>query len=170
MLFSTRFFYLLFFCFTALACKNKRDLKIEEHKDLLIDIEYKSTEKGVFHIIFNNIVLENNYKATYTVSENFLPENKFSSKKVKMLPLKKLPDYIQLRLGTNLKALQINKIQLYYKKNKLTVFGEDLDRYFSFTDNIIFNAENKSLIINQNKKKSAAIIRLNPNYIEFLSR
>jgi len=158
----------LLICILLFGCEFKENDSI--NYKLNLKVEFKSNEEGLFYIIFNNIELDNDYKSSYIIKQDIKKTNTYIYKNYQLFSLKKLPNYIQIRLGTNLKTLEIKKIELTYKDNDLIIEGYDLDRYFSFTDNIIFSSKDRSISIIEGLEHKPAMIRLNPNYTKFLAR
>jgi len=150
------------------SCESKNNNNL--NNVLNFKIEFNTNEKGLFYVIFNNINLENGYKSSYIIKQSIQKTNTYTQKTYQLFPLKHLPNYIQIRLGSTLNSLEIKKIELTYKDNNLIIEGYDLERYFSFTDNIIFNSKDKTISIIKGLEDKAAMIRLNPNYINFLAR
>jgi len=162
-----RLYLVVLICILFFGCKKHK----EKNTELLnITIEYKSNTKGTLFLILNKIALQDSSHASFVIKQPLDYNKNFITKTFKSPFFTKLPDYIQLRLSTHLEALKINKIVFQYKKNELIIYGKDIERYFTFTPNIIFDKKSNALKTKDIKSVSPAIIRLDPNYIRFLER
>lgn len=159
--------YLIALICIFLSCKQPKKNNADS---LQVNIEYKSNAKGTFFLILNKIVLPEPGFASFVIKQPLNSNKSYITKNFQGPLMSRLPDYIQIRLSTYLEGLEIKKITFKYKKNNLIIFGKDIERYFTFTPNIIFDSKNNVLKTKDIKSKSPAIIRLDPNYIRFLER
>lgn len=121
-----------------IGCKNKETVKsitpdthLEEEKELVVDISFKTNKEDEFKLMLNDIVVDDFQKRNIHIIEKVFPNSIFESLSAKF-KTDKLSKNFYINFGNKSeKEIVIEYINLSYGNNSIEIKPEDIGEYFT---------------------------------------
>jgi len=138
--------FLILITIIALGCKNEKNEtksipetetiglnEIEQTKEFIAKISYRTNKDDEFKIMLNNIVQDEFQRKNIYIIEKVVSNSVFENITANFGEVDNLPNEFHINFGVKeIKEVEIESIELTYGKNNLIINAAELKDYFNF--------------------------------------